>query len=254
MKHSLAQGARFFFATAPMPCPYLPGRIERRLVTELAGRQAFGFHDKLSQVGFRRSHCIAYVPVCRDCNACIAVRIVADEFTPSRGHRRIWRANRDITIQETPPRATEEQFALFRTYQELRHGGGEMAQMDFYDYQTLVEDTPVDTMILEFRDSSFRLVAACIADRLADGLSAVYSFFDPRLSRRSLGSHMILWLIRQAQGSGNSYVYLGYWIANCAKMSYKSRFMPLEAFTGEGWRVVDKSELEFGVLSSLSDP
>lgn len=252
MKHSLVQGARFFFATAPMPCPYLPGRIERRLVTELAGRQAIGFHDTLSQVGFRRSHCIAYVPVCRDCNACTAVRIVVDQFEPCRNHRRILRKNNDITLYKTQPRASEEQYALFRTYQEHRHGNGEMANMDFYDYQTLVEDTPVDTVMLEFRDAKSRLVAACLTDRLADGLSAVYSFFDPFLSRRSLGTHMILWLIHQAKASGVPYVYLGYWIADCAKMSYKSRFVPLEAYTENGWCLVDQQNLESADLSSPS--
>lgn len=252
MKHSLFHGARFFFATAPMPCPYLPGRIERRLVTELAGRQAIAFHDTLSQVGFRRSHCIAYVPVCRDCNACTAVRIVANHFELSRGHRRVWGKNKDITLQETPPRASEEQYSLFRTYQEHRHRDGEMAHMDFYDYQTLVEDTPVDTVMLEFRDARSKLVAACLTDRLADGLSAVYSFFDPTLSQRSLGTHMVLWLIQQAQTSGNPYVYLGYWVADCAKMSYKSRFAPLEAYTADGWRLVDQRELESPDFSSSS--
>jgi len=226
-----------------MPCPYLPGRTERRLVTELAGRQAIAFHDTLSQVGFRRSHCIAYVPVCRDCNACTAVRIVANQFELSRGHRRTLRRNADLTVHETPPRASEEQYALFRIYQENRHGEGEMALMDFYDYQTLVEDTPVDTMMFEFRDAGFKLVAACLIDRLSDGLSAVYSFFDPLLSQRSLGTHIILCLIQQAQALGHPYVYLGYWIANCTKMSYKARFAPLEAHTAQGWRLMNEREL-----------
>lgn len=252
MKHSPVQGARFFFATAPMPCPYLPGRIERRLVTELVGRQATAFHDTLSQAGFRRSHCIAYVPVCRDCNACTAVRIVADQFKLSRGHRRIWERNKDLTPRETPSRASEEQYALFRIYQEHRHRDGEMAHMDFYDYQTLVEDTPVDTMMLEFRDDKSKLVAACLTDHLADGLSAVYSFFDPNLSRRSLGTYMILWLVQEAQASSNPFVYLGYWITDCAKMSYKSRFAPLEAYTAKGWCRVNQHELKSADLC-LSD-
>lgn len=249
MKHSPVQGARFFFATAPMPCPYLPGRIERRLVTELAGRQAGAFHDNLSQVGFRRSHCLAYIPVCGDCNACTAVRIVANGFKRSRGHRRIWHRNGDIEVSERPPRATEEQYALFRVYQENRHADGEMAHMDFYDYQTLVEDTPVDTLMLEFRDGEGKLVAACLTDRLADGLSAVYSFFDPNQAQRSLGAHMILWLVHLSQVCGFPYVYLGYWIANCTKMSYKSRFTPLEAFTPAGWRPMHKNDLESNNLS-----
>lgn len=253
MKHSLVHGARFFFATAPMPCPYLPGRIERRLVTELVGRQAIAFHDTLSRAGFRRSHCIAYVPVCRDCNACTAVRIVADRFELSRGHRRVLAKNKDITVQKTAPRASEEQYALFRLYQEHRHRDGEMAHMDFYDYQTLVEDTPVDTVILEFRDTKSNLVAVCLTDRLADGLSAVYSFFNPNLTQRSLGTHMILSLVQQAQVLNSPYVYLGYWIANCAKMSYKSRFAPLEVYTAEGWRIVDRQAFE-STDFFLSDP
>lgn len=244
MKHSIVPDAHFFFATAPMPCPYLPGRIERRLVTELAGRQAIAFHDTLSQAGFRRSHCVAYVPVCRDCSACTAVRVVADQFVPSRGHRRILRRNKDILHCQTLPRASEEQYALFRTYQEHRHRDGEMAHMDFYDYQTLVEDTSVDTTMIEFRDANSKLISACLTDRLADGLSAVYSFFDPCLANRSLGTFMILWLIELAKMSGSPYVYLGYWIENCAKMSYKSHFTPFETYTVEGWRLFNENELE----------
>jgi arginine-tRNA-protein transferase len=250
MKHAPVQGARFFFATAPMPCPYLPGRIERRLVTELVGRKAIAFHDTLSQAGFRRSHCIAYVPVCRDCDACTAVRIVVDRFRRSRGHRRVWARNRDIAVVNTPPRATEEQYALFRAYQEHRHRNGEMANMDFYDYQTLVEDTPVDTTMLEFRDENARLVAGCLTDRLSDGLSAVYSFFDPGLPQRSLGTQMILWLIEEARASATPYVYLGYWIADCAKMSYKRRFEPLEAYTADGWRSVGDDQAISGDFAS----
>jgi arginine-tRNA-protein transferase len=117
-----------------------------------------------------------------------------------------------------------------------------MAHMDFYDYQTLVEDTPVDTMVVEFRDTHANLVAACIVDRVEDGLSAVYSFFDPSSSRRCLGSYMILWLVHQVKLLGTSHVYLGYWIAECSKMSYKSRFQPLEAYTPVGWRPLRQEE------------
>ncbi|MGF1639346.1 MAG: arginyltransferase [Rhodospirillales bacterium] len=236
MKHRPVTGARFFFATAPMPCPYLPGRVERRLVTELAGPQVVAFHDQLSQAGFRRSHSIAYAPVCQDCSACAAVRIVADRFRPSRGQGRVWSRNRDLIVCETAPRATEEQFALFRSYQRSRHGDSDMARMDYYDYQTLVEDTAVDTRIFEFRDRTGALVAGCLTDRLADGFSAVYSFFDPSLSRRSLGTFVILWLVEHAKALGRRHVYLGYWVAGCSKMSYKARYQPLEAYTPEGWR------------------
>jgi leucyl-tRNA---protein transferase len=239
MKHRLMPSARFFFVTAPLPCPYLPGRFERRLVTELAGRQTGSFHDTLSRAGFRRSHGIAYVPVCRDCNACAAVRVLARDFEPSRSQRRIWTRNRDLTVRETAARATQEQYALFRAYQQTRHGGGEMSRMDFCDYQTLVEDTPVDTLIDEVRLPDGRLIAACLTDRMADGFSAVYSFFDAGHDRRSLGSFMILWLIERARTLCLPHVYLGFWVGDCVKMSYKSRFRPLEAYTPEGWRLLD---------------
>lgn len=193
MKHDLAGlSAQYFFSTAPLPCPYLPGRIERRLVTELSGRQSVSVHDTLSRAGFRRSHGIAYVPVCRDCNACVAVRIVAAECHISRGQRKTLARNSDLIAVERPARATDEQYRLFRRYQRARHGGGEMARMDFADYQMLIEETPVDTLVIEFRDRNGTLVAACLADRLADGFSAVYSFFDPSQARRSLGTYMIL--------------------------------------------------------------
>ncbi|MFO1145155.1 MAG: arginyltransferase [Rhodospirillales bacterium] len=227
--------ARFFFVTAPLPCPYLPGRFERRLVTELAGRQTTVFHDTLSRAGFRRSHGIAYVPVCRDCNACAAVRVLAQPFQPNRTQRRAWSRNADLLVVECPARATQEQYALFRAYQQTRHGGGEMARMDFCDYQTLVEDTPVDTVVIEMRRPDGALVAACLTDRMADGYSAVYSFFDSGMERRSLGTFMILWLIERARAQNLPYVYLGFWVAECTKMSYKASFRPIEAYTAQGW-------------------
>jgi len=239
MKHRLMPSARFFFVTAPLPCPYLPGRFERRLVTELAGRQVASFHDALSRAGFRRSHGIAYVPVCRNCTACTAVRVLAQEFVASRTQRRIWARNLDLTVKEVSPRATQEQFALFRTYQQRRHTGGEMARMDFCDYQTLVEDTPVETMIAEVRDANGTLIGACLTDRMSDGYSAVYSFFDTTRPQESLGTFMILLLIDRARALDLPYVYLGFWVADCLKMSYKASFHPLEAYGTDGWRMLD---------------
>lgn len=236
MKHKPVPGTRFFFATAPIPCPYLPGRMERRLVAELTGTDAGEFHDALSHAGFRRSHRFAYVPVCRDCTACATVRILADDFRASRTQRRLLARNDDLIGRSTPPRATHEQYALFQAYQASRHTGGEMARMDFFDYQALVEDTPVDTSLIEFRDGAGTLAAACVADRLADGFSAVYSFFDPEMTRRSLGTFVILWLVQRARALALPHVYLGFWVADCAKMSYKASFQPLEAYTPEGWR------------------
>lgn len=237
MKHKPIHDTRFFFATAPLPCPYLPGRMERRVVTELVGRDAAALHDALSLAGFRRSHAIVYAPACVGCQACVPVRIIAPEFRSSRSQRRVWRHNAHLVSFERDARATPEQYALFAAYQGSRHASGDMAKMDFSDYRALIEDTPVDTMVVEFRDpGTWRLVAACLTDRVDNGLSAVYSFFDPALAPRSLGTHMILWLIERARETGRRYVYLGFWIEECQKMSYKAQFTPLEARTADGWR------------------
>jgi leucyl-tRNA---protein transferase len=244
MKHRLVPNARYFFATAPLPCPYLPGLTERRLVTELSGRNANTFHDVLSQAGFRRSHCLAYVPVCRNCTACAAVRVRTMDFRPSRSQRRTRSANTDLISVEKPPLATEEQYEVFRRYQKERHADGEMARMTFFDYQTLIGDTPVDTRLIEYRDRDQRLMGACLTDRMQDGYSAVYSFFDPDEERRSLGTWAILDLIDRARAESLPYVYLGFWIAASHKMAYKSRFQPLEAYTPEGWLPLDPDDPE----------
>ena len=235
MDHKALSSTQFFFATPPLPCPYLPGRVERRVVTELAGRHAGLLHDRLSRAGYRRSHRIAYVPACPNCNECRAVRIVADDFTLSRSQRRVWKFNADIVAREPALAATEEQYGVFFDYVRSRHGDGDMARMDFADYRSLVEDSLIDTVLVEFRDAGQRLIAGCLVDRLDDGLSAVYSFFDPALRRRSLGIYMVLWLAERAKHLGLPHVYLGFWIANCAKMSYKAAFRPLEVYSPRGW-------------------
>ena len=186
---------QFFYTTAPLPCPYVPGRTERKVVTEVSGAEAEASHDRLSRAGFRRSHNIAYAPVCPGCNACVPIRIPVADFSHERGHRRILRANADLQGVEAAPRATAEQFQLFQRYQQARHTDGDMATMSFYDYRAMVEDTPIDTTIIEFREPDGRLLGACLTDKLSDGLSAVYSYFLPDTERRSLGSFTILWLI-----------------------------------------------------------
>lgn len=236
MKHSLTHRPTPFFVTAPLPCPYLDGKVERRIVTELTGADAPGLHDTLSKVGFRRSHGLIYAPICHDCSACLAVRTLVDEFRPSTSQKRVLKANRDIQINEIPAQATIEQYQLFSSYQDDRHTGGDMATMDFYDYQALIEETPVDSSMVEFRNDEGVLIAGCLVDRMKDGLSAVYSFFDPELNRRSLGTYMILWLMKRARELDLSYVYLGYWISESQKMAYKEKFQPLELYTSNGWR------------------
>ncbi len=225
----------FFFSTSPVPCPYLPEQMERRVVTELIGRNASMMHDRLSAGGFRRSHSIAYAPACPSCGACAAVRVLAKNFRHSRSQRRILAKNSDLSVEETVPIATEEQYSLFARYQHQRHRGGDMSRMDYYDYQALIEDTPVETALVEFRDLDRKLVAVCLMDLMDNGLSAVYNFFEPDLSNRSLGSYMILWLINRARDLDLAYVYLGYWIPNSSTMSYKTSFRPIEIKKPEGW-------------------
>lgn len=239
MRHQALPDTRFFFSTAPLPCPYIEGRVERRVVTELVGRDANALHDQLSMAGFRRSHGICYVPACPSCNACVAVRVVVDEFKPGKSFKRILKRNSDLTAEIVEPIATHEQYALFSDYQRSRHNGGDMSKMDFLDYQALIEDTPVNTFVVEFRRPSGTLAGACLVDRLSDGLSAVYSFFDDNDQDRSLGTYMILWLIGEAYGQELPYMYLGFWIDGCSNMVYKSRFKPLEHITPDGWKRMD---------------
>ena len=213
-------------------------------MTELSGTEAEALHERLSRAGFRRSHNIAYAPVCPGCQACVPIRVVSEDFTPDRTQRRILRANADLTISEMPARATAEQFTLFQRYQKNRHADGDMAAMGYYDYRAMIEDTPISTGILEFRDAQDRLLGACLTDWLADGLSAVYSFFDTDEDKRSLGTFAVLWLIGRARSLGLPYVYLGYWVPESRKMAYKARFRPSEILMSGAWhRLGDDAEV-----------
>jgi len=228
-----------FFLTPGGPCPYLPGKTERKVFARLTGGLAQPLNEALTHSGFRRSQTIAYRPACDACSACVSVRIIASEFVLSRNQRRVVRRNTDLVRSVVPPEATREQFALLRTYLDSRHSGGGMSDMGLFDYVAMVEETPVDTHIVEYRqaDGSERgqLVACALTDGLRDGLSMVYSFFHPGADDRSLGTHMILDHIEDARRRDLPHVYLGYWVRGSDKMGYKSRFQPMEALTREGW-------------------
>lgn len=239
MTTQTAKLPRHFYRMPPRPCPYLPGHTEQNIFTELMGFNSSALYDVLSQAGFRRSHNIAYRPACPGCQACIAVRVLTERFRPSASLKRVLRTNADVRAEELPALATVEHFRLFARYLESRHGDGEMAGMNFTEYTAMTEDSPLPTRIFEYRDGDGKLLAACLADRLADGFSAVYSYFDPDESQRSLGSYVILDLIARARREGLSYAYLGYWIATSPKMAYKARFRPLEALGAGGWQALD---------------
>lgn len=219
----------------PRPCPYLGGRTEQNIFTELAGPNTPHLYDALTQAGFRRSHNVAYRPACPGCQACVPVRVVVDAFEPGKSLKRVDRRNAETKEIVTPARATPEQFQLFSRYVASRHGDGEMAGMSYMDYMAMVQDSPLKTFMTEYRTADRRLVAACLVDRLSDGLSAVYSFFDPDFDGQSLGTYIILRLIDQCRRAGLPYLYLGYWINGSRKMAYKSRFQPLEGLGQHGW-------------------
>jgi arginyl-tRNA--protein-N-Asp/Glu arginylyltransferase len=225
-----------FYRTAALPCPYLPGRIERKLVTELVGREAPSFYNDLSRAGFRRSHHLAYRPACAGCAGCVPVRIPVRDFTPTRSLRRIRNANRDLQARVVEPRATAEQFRLFARYQRSRHAESDMATMTFGDYRAMIEDSPVATRLVELRGPDGALQGACLVDLLDDGLSAVYSFYAAEEPKRSLGTLLILALVDEAHCRRLPYVYLGYWIDDSPKMAYKARFRPLEGLDPRGWQ------------------
>ena len=229
-----------FYLTAPSPCPYLPGRFERKVFTHLVGDRAEHLNDLLTQGGFRRSQNIAYRPACEGCRSCVSVRVVVNEFDWSRSLRRILRANADLDRRERPALPSSEQYSVFRAYLDSRHADGGMADMTVLDYAMMVEDTHVDTRMFEYRRAGEDgnrgpLIACALTDVLGDGLSMVYSFYEPDDPAGSLGTFMILDHIRRAAELGLPYVYLGYWVDGSDKMGYKTRFKPQEQLTSRGW-------------------
>ncbi len=237
MRHSLPIAPQFY-VTAPQGCPYLDGKLERKLFTSLQGDFADQLNDTLSKQGFRRSQNVLYRPSCADCNACMSARIRVADFAPSRSHKRVLRRNAHLRRQARSPWATEEQYELFRTYLNTRHADGGMADMDVFEFAAMIEETPVKSRVVEYMDTENddRLTAVCLTDVLDDGLSMVYSFYDPAFERNSLGTHIILDHIQLAREAGLPYVYLGYWVPGSDKMGYKAKFAPLEIYKNGGWQ------------------
>lgn len=237
-----------FFVTSPAPCPYLPGRSERKVFTELKGPHADQLNEALGRIGFRRSQTVAYRPSCLDCQACVSVRVVAKKFQPSGTQKRDLKRNADLVVTECRPWATDEQFELLAKYLGTRHPDGGMSAMDEFDYADMIEHTPVSSVVTEYREPGVggrpgRLVGACLTDRQGDGLSMIYSFYDPDCEGRvGLGNYIILDHIRRAADEGLAYVYLGYWVEGSPRMQYKVRYRPLERLTREGWQLMNPEE------------
>ncbi|SLN19055.1 arginyltransferase [Roseisalinus antarcticus] len=245
MRHTLPLAPQFY-VTAPQPCPYLEGRMERKLFTALQGDSAEKLNDALSKQGFRRSQNVLYRPSCADCSACLSARIAVDRFTPTKSQRRVTRRNSFLERRASAPWATEEQFALFRDYLDSRHATGGMADMDLFEFAAMIEETPIRSRLIEYSDPAAPrddahggLEAVCLTDVLDDGLSMVYSFFDPDLMRNSLGTYVILDHIALARGMGLPYVYLGYWVPGSPKMGYKARYSGLEIYHQGQWQRLD---------------
>ena len=239
-----------FYLTAPSPCPYLPGQEERKVFTHLVGERAGELNDLLTHGGFRRSQSIAYRPACETCRACVSVRVVAEDFRPTRSMRRIMERNSDLIGEMRVAVPTSEQYGVFRSYLDARHRDGGMADMTVLDYAMMVENSHVQTRMVEYRrpmgadvvrngQTAGELVAVALTDVLSDGLSMVYSFFDSQHASRSLGTFMILDHIARCRRMGLAFAYLGYWVQGSRKMDYKGRFLPQQRLSPDGWKLVE---------------
>lgn len=240
-----------FYLTAPSPCPYLEGRQERKVFTHLIGHHAPALNDVLTQGGFRRSQNIAYRPACENCRACVSVRVRVDDFKWTKSFKRLWKQNTHIVGARLPASPSAEQYDLFRDYLLTRHESGGMTEMSLLDYAMMVEDTHVETMVIEYRKrgpDTFMtgmgegpLLGVALSDQLSDGLSMVYSFYEPGTDGAGLGTYMILDHIERARRMNLPYVYLGYWVDGSPKMAYKARFRPQEHLGPDGWRDAELS-------------
>jgi len=260
MRHTLPIAPQFY-VTAPQPCPYLEGRMERKLFTALQGDHATKLNDTLSKQGFRRSQNVLYRPSCAECSACLSARIKVADFVPTKSQRRSARRNGYLQREATSPWASEDQYELFRRYLDSRHADGGMADMDIFEFAAMIEETPIRSRVIEYTappasgKGRGELAAVCLTDVLDDGLSMVYSFYDPDRERDSLGTYVILDHIRIAAEAGLPYVYLGYWVPGSPKMDYKSRFSSVEIYQFGDWRKLgDPARHKADTHPLLSEP
>jgi arginine-tRNA-protein transferase len=222
------------YTTYPHTCSYLPDREATTLFIDPRQDIDQALYSRLSQLGFRRSGSHIYRPHCADCRACIPARIPVERFQPDRSQRRIWRRNQDLLVMHSQEIRDEEAYDLYYRYIEQRHADGDMFPPDREQYLSFLNDPWQVTRYLRFYDGE-QLVAVAVVDELEDGLSAIYTFFEPEQERRGLGVFAILWQIQRARDLGLAHVYLGYWIENCQKMRYKDRYQPLELLLDGRW-------------------
>lgn len=231
-----------FYMTIPSPCPYLPGRMERKIFAQLDPITGPYLNNYLTHSGFRRSQNVLYRPACESCQSCRSLRVDTARFLPTRSMKRINAKNKDLSSTIAPALATDEQFDLLSKYLNSRHQGGGMSDMDYVRYEMMVEECAAETEIIEYRDMDGRLIAAVLIDVLMDGYSMVYSYFDPDESERSLGHYMILDHIDRCQREEQPWLYLGYWVQESPKMDYKARYKPCQILGVYGWQELGKED------------
>jgi len=226
-----------FYATPPHRCSYLPGREAITVFADPRHPKDVRLYSRLSRSGFRRSGDHIYVPACQGCRACVPVRVPVRDFRPRRSQRRIAARNATLRVAEHPGVFNEAHFQLYRRYVNVRHRGGGMDDPSRHEYLEFLCSSWCDTVFYEFRRGG-DLAAIAVTDRLSDGLSAVYTFFEPSLAREGLGVYAILWQIEEAKRLGLDYCYLGYWIAQTRKMRYKAQYLPQEHYRNGGWTAI----------------
>jgi arginine-tRNA-protein transferase len=230
-----------FYLTAAYPCSYVPGRLARSQVATPANLVDSAVFSELARLGFRRSGLYVYRPRCDACQACVPVRLPVDAFRPNRSQRRCRTRNRDLAHALKPLVFDEAHYRLYQRYQVSRHAGGGMDQDDREQYRNFLLTSRVDSALLEYSLDG-RVVMVSLVDRLLDGLSAVYAFYDPDLERRGLGVHNVLTLAELARRMGLPYVYLGYWIAESRKMAYKRNYRPLQGYLDGHWQQLPEND------------